>query len=61
MMVKVLNNLGNIYNGAAIGLRRESDANGFEAIEHRLRQLRNMMTESITNTAQQHDLMRRRV
>ena len=33
LMVKVPKNLGNVYNGAAAGLRRESNANGLEAID----------------------------
>ena len=69
-MVKVLNNLGNVYTGAATGLRRDINANGLEAKEHRLRKVRNMNCWTIyvmplrvmfLYIVQQHDLMRRRV
>ena len=48
-MVKVLNNLGNVYDGDATGLSGEGDANGLEAIKHGLRKVRNMMNKGITD------------
>ena len=41
----------------AIGLSREKDANGFDAIEHRVRKTRNMMNKGITNVVRQNHLM----
>ena len=56
-MVKVLDNLGDVYDGDATGLNGESNANGLEAIKHRPRKVRNMMNKGVTDVVQQNNLM----
>ena len=49
--------MGNVYDGDATALSRESDANRLQAIERRLRKVGDMVNTGIANIVQQDYLI----